>query len=193
MRLLEALIIHILPDVAPRGETCGNVRLDGQHDHACTEAARTDQADGGEIARTQVGDNEKCHKEYQRGAEVVLQRKTAAADAGQTDEHPQIAFVEQPVERCGAREDVADLCNFRGLQRQRAEAQPRLGAALRGADQQSDGQQADCGGAHEPAHLLCAGQIPQEKAQNEEDAEPHQDRHKLLGQLVRHGRAGDGE
>ena len=50
MRLLEALVVHVLPDMSPGGKSCGNVRLDGQHDHARAEAAGAHKADGGEIA-----------------------------------------------------------------------------------------------------------------------------------------------
>ena len=56
MRLLEALVVHVLPDMSPGGKSSGNVRLDGQHDHARAEATGAHKADGGEIARTQVRD-----------------------------------------------------------------------------------------------------------------------------------------
>ena len=102
--------------MSPGGKSSGNVRLDGQHDHARAEAAGAHKADGGEIARTQVRDDKERHEEHKCGAEVVLQRETAAANGGQTDEHPQVALVEQAVERCGAGENIADFRNFRGLQ-----------------------------------------------------------------------------
>ena len=193
MCLLEALVVHVLPDMSPGSEASGNVRLDGQHDHASAEAAGAHKADGGEIARTQVRDDEERHEEHKCGAEVVLQRETAAADGGQTDEHPQVALVEQAVERCGTGENIADFRNFRGLQRQRAETQPCLRAASRRADQQCNSQQSDCRCAHKPAHLLRPGQVAQEEAEHDKDSKAHQNRNQLLGQLVRHGRAGDGE
>ena len=187
MRLLEALVVHVLPDVSPGGKSRGNVRLDGQHNHAGAEAARANKADGGKIARTQVRNDEERHEEHKRGTKVVLQRETAAADGGQANEHPQVALAEQAVERCGTGENIADFRDFRGLQRQRAEPQPRLRAALRGTDQQRDRQQTDRCCAHEPAHLLRARQVAQEEAEHEEDGKTHQNRDQLLGQLVRHG------
>ena len=193
MGLLEARAVYILPNMAPGGEARGDVALDCQQHHTACKAACADQAEGCKVARAQVCDDEEGHEEHQRGAEVVLQGKARAADGGQADEHPQVALVEQPVERGRAREDVADLGKLGGLERQAAQPDPRLGAALTGADQQRDDQHADCGRAHEPAHLLRAGQVAQEKAEHEEQHKPHHNGDQLLGHLVRHGRAGDGE
>ena len=165
------------------------MRLDGQHDHTTAEAASAHQTERREITRAQIRDDEKGHEEHERGAEVILERQAAAAHAGKTDEHPQVALVEQTVERRRTGENVADLGDLRGLERQRAEAQPCLRAALARTDEQRDGEQADRRRAHEPADLLRARQVAQEKAENEEHRHAHQNRDELLGQLVRNGRA----
>ena len=173
MGLLEALVVNVLPDVAPRGETRRNVRFDGQHDHAAAEAAGADQTERCEIARAEIGDDEEGHEEHERRTEVILERQTAAAHAGKADEHPEVALVEQAVKRCRACENVADFCDLRGLERQSAEAQPCLRAALARTDEQRDGEQADRRRAHEPADLLRPRQVAQEKAEDEEHGHAH--------------------
>ena len=171
--------------MAPGGKAAEDIGLEPQDDPRAKHRPAADQRQGGKIPGAEIRDDQERDKEDGRRTEIAHQAQKADADAGQQDEEGQIPPPEQPLQRGRAGEDITDLGDLRGLERQPPNGNPVHRAVFGVTQHQRDPQKTNGRRGHEPAGFLHPGEIPEKDAQHQKQPQPKHNGKKLLEKALR--------
>ena len=173
--------------MSPCRKALCDVRLYGEYEEAAHGSARDRQCNGRNGAGAHEGDDEEGDEEYKRRAEVAQQTEDDNAQCREYDENDKVSGAEKTLKRRRTDVDICDLDNLGGLERKGADFYPERRTISRLTGNEVQRKESERNDRNGDAHGLCAVEVTQPPAHDEEQHYADKDLNDLTEHLVGNG------